>query len=914
MEQDILGRLWFGTQYGVSVFNGNHFRNIERSDGLMETEVFLIFNDAKNRPWFISLSNELYYYENDTVKKAKHKGLTELQLRTLRNIRSIIKDADGRIWLLGKGVFCIDGDSLFHKSYDNEYSNIDIRKHLGSYEVLCRLGWMPFTREFVLGDGIDLTTKILRGSCKYNKNYLVFLRNEIIELEPRDSGDMVVVKSTTMNSPVNRIKFIDNKYLWILTLHDGAYCIDVATHDTINYFPGKAVSDVLIDQEKNIWITTLTDGVYKIPYSGIKIFDKSTGLSNSSALSIAGNSNAVWVGMAQGSVCRLTNNTIHEFEIVPKTINGRVLNLDIDRNSNLYAATDFLLFKINQEGKSQPMNIVAKSFKSVKVYDSLVLCGTSSELRVVISGVDNHNMGKYDKRVTSICEYTKGLYAIGTLEGLVFTDLKSKFFVKDKFQLNEKINYISKDVFGKLWVATQNAGLYVFDGSTRNKMSTTEGLLSKACKHVFCNAEDSSIWISTNKGINQIVFEPNNANFRIFSFTASDGLPTNDVNQVFVRNDTLWAATSDGIAVMPVKKQILKIPEIVISNLVARNKSYSINDLLEFPYQVNTIEINFEGISISGGNKIKYKYKLSNLEKNWVTSLQNKVRYVGLEPGDYKFEVIAIDPKGQESIQPAVIHFKIHSPYWKTLWFNLLLISVGGLLIYIFIRIRLRNVRQEERNKSRLLQSEITSIRAQMNPHFIFNSLNSIQDFIFTNDKENANEYLSAFSSLMRLVLENSSRNFISIEKECQFLHLYLKLEQLRMNHRFEYEISWDDSVNPEMDEVPSMILQPIVENALLHGIAPKVGDCQLKVKFTSDGSQIYCSVIDDGVGLNYLSDRTKVNHRSFALKAINDRIKLLNSLQPRCIELRLSDRKNGVEEVSGTEALLTVTTKKPTI
>lgn len=910
MSEDVDGRLWFGTLFGVSVFNGNGFENIDRDKGLKETEVFLTYQDSKKRVWFITFGNEVFYYEGGKVKMVKVKKKLDFNLHISRT-KKVWEDQQGNIWLLGMHLYRITNDSLTEIKKSKQCYSLDLKTINGVVYHSGSTGLHPIINDavadsgalnvyeiqFSLGHQLAINDRVY--SCMDNHFTLFGFENKIL-------GERIDTYSVA--NPINRICVIDNRFLWILT-HSGALKVDMLMHDTLQYLPGRSVSDVHIDKEKCVWLTTLDEGVFRFSYPEVKILDQSTGLSSNNVMSVCGDADNVWFGSSNGFIYKYNSTSLQKIMLLPPGSHKRVIDLGIE-NGYVYCATDNSLFKVNSATGEKNVFFPYIS-KCINVRGNVVASGSPGDCTIF----DEHSMRRsaWYRRTTSLYILKDGSIAVGTLNGLFFTgpDLQ-QLSVKNNYQLDERINYIREDASGLLWIATHNNGVFVLDGKESHRFSVENGLLSNSCRHIYINKEDNSVWISTNKGVNKIKLEDlKKKKISLVSYTSEDGLPSDDVNQCFVRNDTLWAATSNGLAVINTGvHQPLSEPGIAINNFAAGDSIYSdLRKLLVIPYGKNGIEISFSGLSLSAGKLIRYKYRLNGLESKWSVTTQSSVRYASLSPGNYRFEVAAVHPKGLISTNPAFVVFTIEKPFWQTWWFYLTTVVFFVVIISAVFIYRLKQIRSQEHLKNRLLQSEITSIRSQMNPHFIFNSLNSIQDFIFKNDKEHANEYLTSFSQLMRLVLENSSSNYTSITSECNFLSLYLKLEQLRLSYKFEYIISVDSTLNADMAEIPTMILQPVVENALLHGITPKGGNGLLTVKFSGDDKTVTCCIEDNGVGRSKFNAAKLNGHNrsSFGLQAIRERVKILNSMQRIHIDFALIDLENSEGQPAGTRVLFTI-------
>ncbi len=283
----------------------------------------------------------------------------------------------------------------------------------------------------------------------------------------------------------------------------------------------------------------------------------------------------------------------------------------------------------------------------------------------------------------------------------------------------------------------------------------------------------------------------------------------------------------------------------------------------------------------------EYKYRLVGFEDSLKLSTNDYVEYPNLAPGSYTFEVYGLNDKKVVSEQKAVYVFTISKPIWLRWWFILLeILNVGGLL-YLFIRWRVGIVRKTEQEKNRMnklvADSRIAAIQAQMNPHFIFNTINSIQDFILQNDTQKAYDYLAKFAKLVRTILNNSEENLITLEKELDTLKLYVEIEQLRFKNNFEFVLN-TEGITSDTNEIkiPAMLIQPYIENAIWHGIMPlgknKKGKLVLKLRQEKD--QLHISIEDNGVGRSYSTDVKKTEgHVSMGDKLVQEKIEMIGKM-----------------------------------
>ena len=310
----------------------------------------------------------------------------------------------------------------------------------------------------------------------------------------------------------------------------------------------------------------------------------------------------------------------------------------------------------------------------------------------------------------------------------------------------------------------------------------------------------------------------------------------------------------------------------------------------------------------SAPHRVVYRYRLRGQQERWTfAGRRREALFPNLKPGKYSFEVQAT-PAGQPWPERSA-HFElfIAQPFWQTWWFITLLAVVTGGGIFAFLRDRYVRTSRRLRLEKDLLESERKALRLQMNPHFIFNALDSISSFIFKNDSRQAVRYLNNFAKLMRLTLESSVESFHPVETEVNILRNYLELEKLRFKGKFEYEISLSDDIDYNVG-LPSMMIQPHVENAIIHGFKPQEGAGHIAINFYLEGEYLVCEIKDNGIGREAAGKlQSKSQHRSMATKINEDRLQLLSQTKHKKVELRIEDMYSQQGEPSGTHVMLKI-------
>jgi hypothetical protein len=345
--------------------------------------------------------------------------------------------------------------------------------------------------------------------------------------------------------------------------------------------------------------------------------------------------------------------------------------------------------------------------------------------------------------------------------------------------------------------------------------------------------------------------------------------------------------------------------------MLVNNKAVNPDSVSTFAYNHNNFEFEFTALSYRSQGKIRYEYKLSGLSDQWFTTEDRNIRFTALKPGKYKLHLRISDPSIYTYSKTFSYQFEVYKPIYQTTWFILLIAAVVlGVITFI-----VNNIISKSKTKYKILEAEQHALRSQMNPHFIFNVLNSIQASILENDKRNALLFLSKFSVLIRRVLNNSKNPFINLKDEIEVLQSYLEMEHFRMGDKLSFSIVSNLPQNFEYYSIPSFIIQPFLENSIWHGISPSPKQGQINLLFEEKDNHLICTVSDNGVGLNYNSNKDpNTNHISIALKNIQERFDSLNKYMKINTYFNITETYDDSGLVSGTRATIIFPLIKETI
>ncbi len=418
---------------------------------------------------------------------------------------------------------------------------------------------------------------------------------------------------------------------------------------------------------------------------------------------------------------------------------------------------------------------------------------------------------------------------------------------------------------------------------------------------------DRGVLVATNNGV-YIVPAEQPGNFQ--HFTHLEGLPTLEIDDVLALGDSvLLIASNEGLHELQRHTSPLPPPAknaFQLKAIYANEHPVQADELAELPYTTSQLDFVFQLRSYASKGDIQYQTRLEPLESNWHESPERSRRYSGLRPGEYQFHVVAIDIYGRRfELPPTLIN--IQPAIWQRLWFQaLLIISLFALLIGWGLR-RLQFAKQqlatEQALHRRLAVMELEALKAQMNPHFIFNALGSIQYFIQTQEVDLADDYLTRFASLMRRYLDSSRETLLPLEQEIALLSNYTELEQMRFEELFQVELKIAEELLDGGFDIPTMIIQPFVENAINHGLSERRdGQGYLGIHFSQLAQDtLCCTISDNGVGRKRAALRKRAGHRSRGMQIVQDKIDTLLAADLVKVYYTIADANPTDEDFPGT-------------
>lgn len=917
ITQDSLGYLWIATDYGISRYDGYTFKNFTTNDGIPANSNILIFEGKGNTLWFLTYSGQLSYTINSELQSFELNDTIPI-MSDIHYVRTISVDKKNNVW--------------FRYGKDTNYSvrisdNLDTQildtfiPRRENFSFLFRDYCKPnhaTVKESQKTIPVTTHNKVyrIRGNYYYldSKNKLIFAGNKI-----RNANNTNFDETDTYSE--------ENGTIWLRKKWDGVYVYNIKylNQEPLRLLPDIRVTKVLKDMHGNYWIATEGSGLYYLPSVSFYVYDKTQGLHNANIISLEVNENTLFFATNDGKIYKGTLNKLAHLKI-SKELLGDEFKYPRDilyhSQGNLWIITSKYL-RYTPEGSPLPLKyrVIKKSYEFHE-------CNNQDVLVAMIEGFTRYDKNKliYDSRtdgfikhVRAIHEDKNGTVWLGAMDGLYsFNGKDYKFWGDSISTLQNRITAICGQN-DEAWIGTRANGIVIVNPDTIRYINKQNGLSGNMIRVIYAKC-DNEIWVGTTNGLNKILIhqDENSSQPEITNYTIWDGLPSNEINDIKSFNNYLVLATNLGLCTFnpaDIKKTSLP-PPLHIKNLSVNNTKVPTKEPIIIGDTANSILIKYLGISFNDPGNVTYCYKIKWEDKNhspfsvkfretpgWVET-NNTSLQINAIPGKYTIMLKAAGHFKNWTHQPIALNFEVKKPFNQQLWFHILILIVVILLVSLFFLLIMRNRQRKQKTKTELLLSEQKALRSQMNPHFIFNSLNSIQNFILERDDEKTDLYLANFSSLMRKVLENSKHNLIPLSEEIETLEMYLQIEHLRFENKFSFKIILDKEIDPESVKIPPSLIQPYLENAIWHGLMPKQSAGKLKLEFKKQNkTQLLIIIEDDGIGREAalkLRNKSK-DHKSTGMKNIDERLQLLNKYNKGEFYVRITDLKNDEGNAGGT-------------
>jgi ligand-binding sensor domain-containing protein len=929
MLMDNNHRIWLGTKGGgLTVFDGAKFKNYGEEEGLKDDKVFALFQDNDQIIWIGTGRNVVTFNGlNFTYQQLTDGNLV---------VSGIVQDKKGRIWVSSnKGLFYKDGDEWSSYSEEHQVLQWDVSclfvdqegvVWTGNDDGLFKLNDDDYTH-FTTKDG--LTSNKVRSINVINDKLLVGTYGGGLNVQI--NGEWKVLGNT--KEIINDV-FVDhkNQHVWLATHNHGIVQIKPETNATL-YFDtddGLSTNHVRIIEQDfwgNIWVGTSGGGLNKMFTPNFVHFNEDTGVEGKMFYAIErSKQGGVWVSTGSNGIARIIGDSISVYNQSTgfKDVKSKALLEDSDghlwvgtEGEGVYYYDGQHFVNLNGDDGLADNWIRAIEEDENGVIWVATVSGISAIQLDKSTPLFDYSITDYsqakglpDDRINTLIIDGDNRKWFGCQSGHVgyILDNNIYFSEEDKKLIKSPVKSLDIDSENRLWIATEGNGVFWGDLDnqfvTYNRISTTQGLNNN---NVYLIQSDlnNRVWAGAGAGVDEISVSSAGELLYIKHYSKNEGFLGGETCSDAADVDNqgrVWIGTLDGLNCFSAKQGYVNdVPPVVfidditifyesILNTDAKSSIsdwFTVKDKLSLHHTQNHLSFHFDAINLINPNKVYFQYMLEGFDNNWSPlSDRSDATYSNLPSGNYIFKVKAVNEDGVWS-EELTIPIEVSIPYWKTDWFYATVILgitlfVGLIVLLIFLRYRRKNKEEKEKLKieRNMLELEQKTLRLQMNPHFIFNAMNTVQALIAKNDTKEARYYLAKFSKLMRKILENSRHSFISIQDEIETLENYLNLEKLNSDFPFEFDILLDENIQPDAYGIPPLLLQPFVENAIVHGIKEIDYTGRIQVSFALHSNYIECVIEDNGRGRKAAQEvrhQKSSYHKSTALVLTQERLSALN-------------------------------------
>jgi ligand-binding sensor domain-containing protein/type II secretory pathway pseudopilin PulG len=869
--------IWVGTiDYGLFCYSHGEIKNYTEKDGLLGNNVNYLFCDKKGNIW-VGQDNGFCKIDHGKITPYNKVGGGLFVY-----VRGITEDKNGRIWF----VSYVNGAAVFDGKSFTKYSTRD-------------------------GLASNTVTAVL---CDEKENMWFGTAQGLTRLKGNTFKTITSAEGLCSNNIISILEDAD-KNLWFGSSGGGVsrYDNERFIHFSESEYIGKSVYAIKQDYEGNMWFATSSGGVTRYDGKDFKKFNGENGFTSEKIKAIYCNADStIWFGSEGYGVFFYNGKTFERITSKNGLCGNFISGITADKYENIWFSS--------LDNGAGFYNTKTKKYYRYRKKDGLA-----------------------SSRINSMCADKNGKIWLGTsnagINSLSFSEKDtSSVTVSTINQSNglsgNNINTLIENK-NKIYIGTSGSGISVLkpDGKIicwNKKQGLSSNIIYSL---VFDNY--GNLWAGSEKGIDKIILQKDSI-LQVIHFSKAEGFfgVENTRNSSFLdKAGNLWFGTINGanrynpnfdhsntsapnIHLTAVNLFFDRIEETEYGQNCSTFEELSGN--LVLPYYKNHLSFDFIGINYRNPQAVKYKWKLLGNDKEWSPVLgRREATYSNLPPGKYTFIVKACNENGVWSSKVASFSFIITAPFWTSAWFIILIVIAVISIIWFIIFSRIRRIKSRNKDEQQrlemsksILELQQATSRLQMNPHFIFNSLNSIQGYIANNNTTEAKWYLSKFAKLMRLILDNAKEEFIPLSDDIYILDNYLLLEKMRMNDKFDYSVVCDEAIETDAVEIPPMIIQPFVENAILHGLKHKEGKGFLEIKFSQKGNVLICEVTDNGIGRKAAADlkiKSAAEHKSSAIMITEERLKRLGKEFQQEAGVEIIDLKGADDKACGTKVIIKI-------
>lgn len=907
VARDDNGFLWFGTSSGLMRFDGYEYTTFTVLDGLPSNEIFEMAFSADGSLWMRNFTGRpaylrdgiLYNEQTDERLRGMASGTTHTAIFLHKNttyiasensylaiisdsesqniiiprslIRNIYVDEEGQIWLNNQGEV-----GLYYPE-ENRFDKV-------------------LEDTFVAAKPMYIDGEVYWATRNGYKN--ITGTAEIPEFRFWDDDFPARIVTAALTS--------DGKFA--IGTNQGLYFYDTVTRQTVRKeLEGMYVTAVFYDIEGNVWASTLSDGVYLFTAGQwnnrfINSRDWSTNMFTRLAVT---EKEEIILGTGTNTILHISETDIKSHEV---SLNNPPRNelgvVEYAYGNLILGGTAHLYWSRLYEDQMKPT-----FWKSpLSVIKGIHIVSQDSVYASSIEGVDlfvrNPETGEAERkrilseiRTSAVVKHPEWGVIYGTPSGLFIIKESGPELLFDELE-TEQITSLKLLRDGSIAVGTNGLGAWIIKNG-RLRWLVEEGFNVLSIREINEDA-DGALWFSTTEGL----FEYSDGRFTQF---ASGNVKTSgflDGKIVYGGSNSVIITNREKTGLDGVRLNLQK-PKITVDGEFL--DEYSVKKL---HHSTRSVQIDTRAAYFRTPGSTRYFYTFNLQDEKWDASLSPQLTFRDMRPGNYNLFIKASAENGEIESEITQVNFIIEPPFWQKRSFILIFIAFLSVSAFMLVRLRIQTVQKKEQEKlaqyKRTVELEQQALSAMMNPHFVFNVLNSIRYYVAEKTPGEAQEYLAAFAKLIRLQLEGSFQKNTSLSAELERLEMYVRLESLRLKHPLNFTIDTNSLTEDDLFdiEIPAMLLQPFVENSIWHGIQPKNAPGSIQVSVGLEGDDwLKIEITDDGVGIGHSKKETKdKEHASLAMHLIKERLKLIGAEKGKSVEIQAQPGEAG-----GTKVVLSV-------
>ncbi|MBX9806185.1 MAG: histidine kinase [Flavobacteriaceae bacterium] len=867
ITEDKNGTIILGTDNGLTFFDGNDFKTLNVKDGLINPYIVAVTKDEKDILWFINYGGKLQKFVNNTI----------ITTPFLTQQTNSILNTDSKIYVY---------------TTQNRYSNKSYY-----YQVINKKNGNVYKSKIT-----NITSKFAAPVfCQNNKEIRIINNNLIFE-----NHKIAIPKDVSLLHKVifrkNNVCLLDENYLFILDFN-GSVLNKIKLPNSLSRNPVYKY-DFITDKQENCWLNIQNKGLFILKSDNWMTISENLGLNTADNINFIYNDSAgkIWIATNEKGLFCIPNIDIQfiKFPNENNYFNGFAYSLD---KNSLFFSSKFNLYSLDKKNNIKPIKrskeeIKIDNFNSIPVFYtnnmnpptwdkniqmlivqgrgllqyeapiSYTLYGRNS-LRYYNNQVAMQSESPIQEKIRRVILYKNEYYFSNSEKINIRTFNEKEIKIKRELKLKIK-GFIQDFAFIKdtMWIATEGKVYKAFNEKIVDSISFINNIPIENINRI--KTINDAIYLWNMNGL--FVLSPKGN--RVLN--KNNFLPSNDVYNVTQFDHQLLVATKDGLAKINTDL-ILKKSKKPAFNILYKAK---VESSIKISSDEELVKLEFKIQNFEAAKNQIIQYKIDHL--NWITTQNLFVNFQSLSYGKHSVFVRVRDVNSDWTSQN--ISIKKAFPFYLKWWFIVLAILVVSGLIYLIYRYQIAKIKrkklQEIATNNKVAELRQSALSAMMNPHFVFNSLNAIQYFVNSNQKEKSSEHLGKLARLVRLFLSHASEPFIRLEDEIKRLEIYLELEKVRFNN-FDFTFNIEDKIDVHQTKIPNMIVQPFIENAILHGVSHlKENDGKIDLNFHLKKDILTIEVIDNGFGIDTNKSKN-TSHVSKGITIINERIEILQQSYP---------------------------------